>query len=125
MTANEMGPAEERRRAFSALNSNWEVQDVTSLAEAESKYGHVVQSAGGQVFGIESAASWGRREEKLKIGTPDGFLKIDVVLNQPNIDAVLRERTADVVKHARELRTPPRPTLGISALPSVRKKPAF
>jgi hypothetical protein len=93
MTANEMGPAEERRRAFSALNSNWEVQDVTSLAEAESKYGHVVQSAGGQVFGIESAASWGRREEKLKIGTPDGFLKIDVVLNQPNINAVLRERT--------------------------------
>ena len=70
-----MGPAEERRRAFSALNPNREVHDVTSLAEAESKYGHVVQSAGGQVFGIETGASLGRGE-KLKIGTPDGFLKI-------------------------------------------------
>ena len=117
-----MGPAEKRRRAFSALNPNREVHDVTSLAEAESKYGHVVQSAGGQVFGIETGASLGRRGERLKIGTPDGFLKIDVVLNQPNIDAVLRERTADIVKHARELRTPPRPTLGISTLPSARKK---
>ena len=28
---------------------------MTSLAEAESKYGHVVQSAGGQIFGIERA----------------------------------------------------------------------
>ncbi len=58
---------------------------MTSLAEAESKYAHVVQSAGGQIFGIEKAASVGRQEEKLKIGTPDGFVKIDVVLNQPNI----------------------------------------
>ena len=69
---------------------------MTSLAEAESKYGHVVQSAGGQIFGIERAASaaLGRQAEKLTIGTPDGFIKIDVVLNQPDIDAVLRERTA-------------------------------
>jgi hypothetical protein len=43
---------------------------MTSLAEAESKYGHVVQSAGGQIFGIEAATSIGRQEEKLKIGTP-------------------------------------------------------
>jgi hypothetical protein len=84
---------------------------MTSLAEAESKYAHVVQSAGGQIFGIEKAASVGRQEEKLKIGTPDGFVKIDVVLNQPNIDTVLRETTADVVKHARELRAPPPPAL--------------
>jgi hypothetical protein len=116
-----MGPAEERRRTFLALNADREVQDVTSLAEAERKYGHVVQSAGGQVFGIESGASLTGRAEKLKIGTPDGFLKIDVVLNQPNIDAVLRERTADIVKHARELRTPSRPALGVSTLPSARR----
>ena len=63
---------------------------MTSLAEAESKYGHVVQSAGGQIFGIERAASVDRQAEKLTIGTPDGFIKIDVVLNQPDIDVVLR-----------------------------------
>jgi hypothetical protein len=97
---------------------------MTSLAEAESKYGHVVESAGGQIFGIEMATSVGRPEERLKIGTPDGFVKIDVVLNQPNIDAVLRERTAGVVKHARELRTPSPPALGASSLPaaSARKR---
>ena len=88
---------------------------MTSLAEAENKYAHVVQSAGGQIFGIEKAASVGRQEEKLKIGTPDGFVKIDVVLNQPNIDAVLRERTAGVVEHARELRTPSPPALVASS----------
>ena len=92
---------------------------MTSLAEAESKYGHVVQSAGGQIFGIERAASVGRQEEKLKIGTPDGF-----VTNQPNIDAVLRETTADVIKHAHELRTSSRPTIVGSSLPpaSAKKK---
>ena len=102
---------------------------MTSLAEAESKYGHVVQSAGGQIFGIEKAASAGvgRQEEKLKIGTPDGFVKIDVVLNQPDIDAVLRERTAGVVRHARELRTPSPPALGAPSLATSlrqRKYPA-
>jgi hypothetical protein len=95
---------------------------MTSLAEAESKYGHVVQSAGGQIFGIERAASVDRQAEKLTIGTPDGFIKIDVVLNQPDIDAVLRERTAGVVKHARELRTPSPPTLGTFYSPSVSDK---
>jgi hypothetical protein len=96
---------------------------MTSLAKAESKYGHVVQSAGGQIFGIEKATSVGRQEEKLKIGTPDGFVKIDVVLNQPNIDAVLREITAGVVKHARELRTPSPPALRAAPLrPSIRQK---
>jgi hypothetical protein len=92
---------------------------MTSLAEAESKYGHVVQSAGGQIFGIERAASVDRQAEKLTIGTPDGFIKIDVVLNQPDIDAVLRERTAGVVKHARELRTPSPPALGTYFLPTA------
>ena len=96
---------------------------MTSLAEAESKYAHVVQSAGGQIFGIEKATLVGRQEEKLKIGTPDGFVKIDVVLNQPNIDAVLRETIAGVVKHARELRTPPPPALRAASLvPSIRQK---
>lgn len=88
---------------------------MTSLTEAESKYGHVVRSAGGQIFGIERDASVGRQEEKLQIGTPDGFVKIDVVLNQPNIDAVLRERTAEVVKHALELRTSSRSTIVAAA----------
>ena len=96
---------------------------MTSLAEAESKYAHVVQSAGGQIFGIEKAASVGRQEEKLKIGTPDGFVKIDVVPNQPNIDTVLRETTAVVVKHARELRAPPPPALrNRFSGPSIRQK---
>jgi hypothetical protein len=96
---------------------------VTSLAEAESKYGPVVRSAGGQIFGIERTAV-GRQEEKLKIGTPDGFVKTEVALNQPNIDAVLRERTAGVVEHARELRTPSPPALVASSLPtaSARKR---
>jgi hypothetical protein len=49
---------------------------MTSLAEAESKYGHVVQSAGGQIFGIERAASVDRQAEKLTIGTPEGFIKM-------------------------------------------------
>ena len=95
---------------------------MTSLAEAESRYGHVVQSAGGQIFGIERTASVGRLEEKLTIGTPDGFVKIDVALNQPDIDAVLRERTAGVVKHARQLRTPSPAALGASYSPSVSDK---
>ena len=93
---------------------------MTSLAEAESKYGHVVRDAGGQVLAIETAASFGKQAEKLKIGTPDGFVTIDVVLNQPNIDAVLRERVADIVKHARELRTSSRPILDASSVPVVR-----
>ena len=88
---------------------------MTSLAEAQSKYGYVVQSAGGQIFGIERAASVGRQGEKVTIGTPDGFIKIDVALNQPNINAVLRERTVGVVKHARELRAPSPPALGASS----------
>jgi hypothetical protein len=95
---------------------------MTSLAEAQSKYGHVVQSAGGQIFGIERAASVSGQEEKLTIGTPDGFVKIDIVLNQPDIDVVLRETTAGVVKHARELRTPSPPALGMSFLPPESAK---
>jgi hypothetical protein len=122
MTVKEMAPAVETRRAFSAFNPNREIRDMTSLADAESKYAYVVQGAGGQIFGIEKAASVGRQEEKLKIGTPDGFVKIDVVLNQPNIDDVLRETTAGVVKHARELRTPSPPALRAASLPQASAK---
>ncbi len=88
---------------------------MTSLAEAEGKFGHVVRGAGGTIFGIETGASVGRWEEKLQIGTPDGFVKIAVLLNQPNIDAVLRERTAILVKHAEELRRSSHPTVGAPA----------
>jgi hypothetical protein len=93
---------------------------MTSLAEAESQYGDVVRSAGGQIFGVERAASCGRQAEMLKIGTLDGFIKRDVVLNQPNIDAVLRERTADIVKRARELRMPACLALGASYSPRAK-----
>jgi hypothetical protein len=94
---------------------------MTSLAEAESIYGPVVQSAGAQIFGIERSALFGREDEKLKIGTPDGFVKIDVRMNQANIDSVLRETAAGIVEHARKLRAPSRPTLGSSSLPTARK----
>jgi hypothetical protein len=78
---------------------------MTSLTEAEGEFGDVVRSAGGAIFGLERGPSVGsRQEEKLQIGTPDGFVKMAVCLNQPNIDAVLRERTAVLLKHAAELR---------------------
>jgi hypothetical protein len=78
---------------------------MTSLAEAESKFGDVVRRAGGAIFGIEKALSIGsKHDEKLQIGTRDGFVKTAVSLNQPDIDAVLREGTAILVKHAEELR---------------------
>jgi hypothetical protein len=83
----------------------------------------VVQSAGGQIFGIEKTAAVGSQAEKLKIETPDGFIKIDVVLNQPDIDAVLRERTEGVVRHARELRMPSPPAMGaLSLATSIRQR---
>jgi hypothetical protein len=94
---------------------------MTSLAEAESKYGHLVQEAGAQIFGIERPALFGGDGEKLKIGTPDGFVKIDVSLNQANIDRILSETAANIVEHARKLRVPSRPTLGASSLPPARK----
>jgi hypothetical protein len=85
---------------------------MTSLIEAESKFGSVVRGAGGAIFGIEKAPFVGsRQEEKLQIGTPDGFVKIAVLLNQPDIDAVLRERTSLLVRHAGELRSPARRAL--------------
>jgi hypothetical protein len=88
---------------------------MTSLTEAENKFGHVVRGAGGAIFGIERTPGFGgRQEEKLQIGTLDGFVKIAVVLNQPNITGVLRERTALLIKHAGELRTPIYPALGVS-----------
>jgi hypothetical protein len=75
------------------------------LAEAESKFGEVVRRAGGEIFGIEKSPWVGsRQDERLQIGTTDGFVKIAVSLDQPNIDAVVRERTAILVKHAEELR---------------------
>ena len=83
----------------------WETRVMTSLAEAKSKFGQVVGDAGGAIFKVERAPSvGGREEEKLQIGTPDGFVKVAVPLNQPNIDAVLGERTATLVKRAEELR---------------------
>lgn len=88
---------------------------MTSLTEAESKFGPVVRGAGGAIFGIETAPSvGGKQAEKLRIGTLDGFVKIAVLLNQPNINTVLRERTALLLKHAGELRTPIHPALGTS-----------
>jgi hypothetical protein len=78
---------------------------MTSLAEANGKYGDVVGGAGGAIFGIEKGPPIAsRQDEKLQIGTADGFVKIAVPLDQPNIDAVLHERTAILVKHAEELR---------------------
>jgi len=100
---------------------NWEDRDMTSLAEAENRYGQVVQSAGARIFGVERLALFGGEGEKLKIGTPDGFVKIDVLLNQANIDLVLRETATGIVEHARKLRAPSRPTLGASSLPIARK----
>jgi hypothetical protein len=86
---------------------------MTSLAEAENKFGRVVRSAGGAIFGIEKAPSFGgRQEEMLQIGTRDGFIKMAIHLNQPNIAGVLRERTALLIKHAGELRAPTHPALG-------------
>jgi len=94
---------------------------MTSLAEAESKFGPVVRDAGGEIYGIETTPSvGGRQEEKLRIGTLDGFVKIAVSLNQPNIDAVLRERTALLFKHAGELRAPSHPALASSPVREAR-----
>ena len=92
---------------------------MTSLAEADSKFGDVVRDAGGAIFGVENGPVASRQEERLLIRTPDGFVKLAVLLNQPNIDAVLRERTAILVKHARELRTASRPTLSGSSIPGA------
>jgi hypothetical protein len=93
---------------------------MTSLAEAESKFGRVVRGAGGAIFGIERAPSVGsKQEEKLLIGTPDGFVRIAVLLSQPDIDAVLRKRTANLVRHAGELRSPARRALSGSAIPEA------
>ena len=79
------------RRAFCLGR---EAHDMTSLAEAESRFGEAVRRAGGAIFGIEKGPSSGsRQDEKLQIGTADGFVRIAVSLNQPNIDAVLHERT--------------------------------
>ncbi len=96
---------------------------MTSLIEAQSKFGSVVQSAGGAIFGVETTPFvGGRQEEKLQIGTSDGFVKIAILLNQPNIDTVLRERTSLLVKHAGELRAPTDPALGNPAASGLRAK---
>jgi hypothetical protein len=79
---------------------------MTSLAEADNQFGDVVRGAGGAIFGVEKKGPviGSRQEEKLQIGTPDGFVKLAVLLNQPNIDTVLREKTGDLVRHAEQLR---------------------
>jgi hypothetical protein len=110
-----MKSAEKIRRTF-------EVQDTTSLAGAKSKYGQVVQSAGGWVLAGEETVWLGKHADKLKIGTSAGFGTMHVVLNQTHVDAVLRERTADIVKHACELRTLLLPTLGSLSSSSGRKQ---
>jgi hypothetical protein len=91
---------------------------MASLAEADNKFGDLVRGAGGAIFGVESGPTIGsRQEEKLQIGTPDGFVKLAVLLNQPNIDAVLRELTENLVRHAGELRTSSPPTLSGPSIP--------
>ena len=100
---------------------------MTSLAEAESRFGTVVRGAGGAIFGVERTPSaCNRQEEKLQIGTPDGFVRIAVLLNQPDIDVVLRERTAILVMHADELRSPARRDIAGSFMsePAVILEPA-
>jgi hypothetical protein len=117
---------------------NWRLADVsspppapamavrTSLPEAVRKYGAVVRSAGGAIFGIQIGPSLGsRQKEKLQIGTADGFVKFAVSLNQPDIDAVLRERTAILVRHAEALRTSSRPTLSGSSIPGAPPRRRF
>jgi hypothetical protein len=94
---------------------------MTSLAEAERKFGAVVRDAGGAIFGIEKGfVASSRQEEKLQIGTLDGFVKVAVSLNQPNIDVILRERTAVLVRHAEELRA----CSHLIARPSIPRAPA-
>jgi hypothetical protein len=93
------------RRAFCLWIGELGGANMTSLAEADSKFGDVVRDAGGAIFGVERGPVVGsRQEEKLQIGTPDGFVKLAVLLNQPNIDAVLREKTGDLVRRAQQLR---------------------
>jgi hypothetical protein len=105
------------RRAFGLWK---EAKCMTTLAEADRQFGDVVRSAGGAIFGIENGPSVGsRQEEKLQIGTPDGFVKSAVLLHQPNIDTILRERTVILVKHAEELRTSSRPALSSSSIPGT------
>lgn len=116
MTVKEFGGLPWKHGGPFGFQPDREVPNMTSVAEAETKYGGVVRGAGGQIFGIERAGCVGREEEKLTIGTPDGFVKMGVALNQPDIDAVLRERTAAIVEHARQLRTPAPPALGASPL---------
>src|SRR5262245_17410946 len=102
---------------------------MISLADAEGKFGQVVRGAGGAIFGIEQAFyAGGMRGEMLQIGTPDGFVKVAVLLDQPNIDAVLRERTAKLVRHAAELRAASHPALAGSSLPGepvARRRAAY
>jgi hypothetical protein len=83
-----MDACHKNARPFASAQS-WGGYNMTSLAEAESKFGPVVRDAGGAIYGIETTPSvGGRQEEKLRTGTLDGFVKIAVSLNQPNIDAV-------------------------------------
>ena len=108
---------------FGVAFESWEALNMTSLAEAENRFGAVVRGAGGTIVGIERTPSaCNRQEEKLQIGTPDGFVRIAVLLNQPDIDAVLRERTAVLVRHAEELRSPER-LLGGPSLPGPEVPP--
>ena len=82
---------------------------MTSLIEAESKFGSVVRGAGGAIFGIEKAPFVGsRQEEKLQIGTPDGFVKIAVLLNQPQSYSGLADSPAQCFDLLADRRRHPR-----------------
>ena len=97
---------------------------MTSLVEAQEMFGPAVRDAGGVIFGIEWAPLGGSgREERIQIGTPDGFVKIAVYLNQPDINTVLWERTASLVRHAGELRSPARLALAGSSISEPEAPP--
>jgi hypothetical protein len=63
---------------------------MTSLAEAEIKYGYVVQSAGGKIFGIERPPSVGKEEEKLRMGLCKWLFFLE--FNQTSMRFCMRER---------------------------------
>ena len=59
---------------------DWEARSMTSLVEAERKFGDVVRDAGGAIFGIEKAPSVGSKGPgEVAIGTADGFVKMAVL----------------------------------------------
>jgi hypothetical protein len=91
---------------------------MTSLDEAQQRYGDLVASAGGKIFGIGKGNFLGREGEKLQVGSPDGLVKTEVFIGQPSIERVLRERVAGVVARAADYRKDSRETQKASAPPA-------